>query len=251
MPCGVTPTASGEVGRGYGLGPGRTSSAMRLHEGVDFIGARGDKVRASWGGVVELVASDDVRHGPLEGYGNAVVIRTVVPGLGSTWWLYAHLESTLVRVGQLVLTGQPLGRVGNTTNGKFAGMGPHLHQVTASRAWPKPYGRGSFDPVLAYEALGLAFQPRRSGQRARFVGGLPCPGERLGFWQGEWDGRALGALGVDPVEGEDYEPPPEAFTEDYEVSDLVRVGPLLLGLGLLGAGVLLVGSVVAGAKERG
>jgi hypothetical protein len=218
---------------------------MRLHEGVDFIGARGDKVRASWGGVVELVASDDVRHGPLEGYGNAVVIRTVVPGLGNVWWLYAHLESTLVRVGQVVLTGQPLGRVGNTTNGKFAGMGPHLHQVTASRAWPKPYGRGSFDPVLAYEALGLAFQPRRSGQRARFISsGAPCPAAL-----GSWSEYALGALGVDPVEGEDYEPPPEAYTEDYEVSDLVRVGPLLLGLGLLGAGVLLVGSVVGGTRR--
>ena len=91
------------------------------------------------------------------------------------------------------------------------------------------------------------FEPRRRGQRARFAAaGGPCPGEQLGSY---WSQYALGALGVDPVD-EDYEPPPEAFTEDYEVSDLVRVGPLLLGLGLLGAGVLLVGSVVAGTKGR-
>lgn len=256
MPCGVTPTASGEVGRGFGLGPGRTSSAMRLHEGIDWVGARGDKVRCAWGGVVDLVGRDDVPHGPLDGYGNAVVIRTVVPGIGNVWWLYAHLESVAVREGQLVTTGQGIGRVGNTTNGKFPGMGAHLHSVTADRAWPKAYGRGSFDPALAYERMGLRFQPRQSGRRARFVPtGQPCATVGLGRAnEGSWapvrptDVRyVLGALGVDPAPGDEYEPPPEAFTGEYEVSDLSRVGPWILGFAAIAVGVGVVGSAIAGA----
>lgn len=249
MPCGTTPTQSGEVGRGYGLGPGRTSGAIRLHEGMDFVAARGDKVRAAWGGVVDLVGRDEVLHGPLDGYGNAVVVRTVVSGMGTVWWLYAHLESAAVVVGQPVLVGQYLGRIGNTTNGKFPGMGPHLHHVTATRPWPKGYGAGSFDPVLAYEAIGMAFEPRTHRHRARVVKGPDCPWSPLG--SAIRSQYALGALGIDPTPGEEYEPPPEAFTEEYEVSDLGRIGPLLFGFGAAAVLVGLVGSAIAGAtKER-
>lgn len=61
----------------------------------------------------------------------------------------------------------------------------------------------------------------------------------------------IGRLGVDPSPGEDeYEPPPEAFTEEYEVSDLARITPMLLGLGALGLGAVLLGSVIAGMRRQ-
>lgn len=162
-----------------------------------------------------------------------------------------------MRVGELVATGQGIGRVGNTTNGKYPGMGAHLHHVTSTLPWPKGYGRGSFDPVIAFARIGVVFEPR-GGRRGRFMQGPSCDfaTPRLGNIDTtvgtdyELAGR-IGRLGVDPSPGEDeYEPPPEAFTEEYEVSDLARITPMLLGLGALGLGAVLLGSVIAGMRRQ-
>lgn len=85
----------------------------RLHSGIDFPAAKGDRVRAAGRGCVTNAGTDS------GGYGNLVVIEH---RLGVTSW-YAHLSSIAVRVGQCVTGGDVIGRVGATGTA----TGPHLH----------------------------------------------------------------------------------------------------------------------------
>jgi peptidoglycan hydrolase-like protein with peptidoglycan-binding domain len=84
----------------------------RMHTGVDFPSPVGTPVLAARSGQVTVA-------GWLAGYGNVVAIRHNE----SVSSLYAHLSAILVRPGQNLLTGQPLGRVGSTG----ISSGPHLH----------------------------------------------------------------------------------------------------------------------------
>jgi murein DD-endopeptidase MepM/ murein hydrolase activator NlpD len=80
--------------------------------------------------------------------------------------MYAHLHRLEVVEGQHVVAGQPIGEVGNTTNGKFRGMGPHLHfeirrPGPQGRApVPGPYRTYNLDPVAWFETRGIRFGPR-------------------------------------------------------------------------------------------
>lgn len=74
------------------------------------------KVFAWKKGTVAHVAYGNDSHGR---YGNHVAVNH--PGGGSSW--YAHLSSIMARVGQQVLAGDMLGRVGATGNAS----GAHLH----------------------------------------------------------------------------------------------------------------------------
>jgi hypothetical protein len=58
---------------------------------------------------------------PGEGAGNHVIVQ-IEPGV---WVFYAHLQtgSIGVEIGEQVVTGQPIGRLGNSGNS----IGPHLH----------------------------------------------------------------------------------------------------------------------------
>ena len=58
---------------------------------------------------------------PGDGAGNHVIVQ-IEPGV---WAFYAHLEqgSVAVEVGDQIVTGQPIGRLGNSGNS----IGPHLH----------------------------------------------------------------------------------------------------------------------------
>jgi hypothetical protein len=58
---------------------------------------------------------------PVDGAGNHVIVQ-IEPGV---WAFYAHLEpgSVAVEIGDQVVTGQPIGRLGNSGNS----IGPHLH----------------------------------------------------------------------------------------------------------------------------
>ena len=58
---------------------------------------------------------------PGDGAGNNVIVE-IEPGV---WAFYAHLQmgSVAVEVGDQVVTGQPIGRLGNSGNS----IGPHLH----------------------------------------------------------------------------------------------------------------------------
>lgn len=97
----VYPTTSRSMGGGY---PG--------HTGVDFPVPTGTKVMSSINGLVTAV-----RHLTYS-YGKHIRIQ----GEGVET-IYAHLSSTLARVGQRVTAGQLIGLSGSTGNS----TGPHLH----------------------------------------------------------------------------------------------------------------------------
>ena len=84
----------------------------RFHGGLDLRAGEGTPVYASADGVV--IASE-----ASGAYGNLVVLDHG-GGLGT---LYAHQRENLVRVGEVVRRGQPIGLVGHTGNA----TGDHLH----------------------------------------------------------------------------------------------------------------------------
>jgi murein DD-endopeptidase MepM/ murein hydrolase activator NlpD len=84
----------------------------RFHGGVD--------VRAAYGSDVPTAAAGRVvSTGTQGGYGLTVVVEHA-PGLRTR---YAHLSASLVRVGDEVTAGQPIGRAGRSGRA----TGPHLH----------------------------------------------------------------------------------------------------------------------------
>jgi murein DD-endopeptidase MepM/ murein hydrolase activator NlpD len=99
------------------------------HLGTDFAGAVGTPVRAAGRGVVALVANFYLA-------GRSVYIDHG-GGLVTT---YFHLSRVEVRQGQTVVTGQRIGRVGQS--GRVTG--PHLH-------WAARYGIIAVDPMSLLE----------------------------------------------------------------------------------------------------
>ena len=87
----------------------------RWHPGLDIGMLRSLMVRAAATGVVTEVGAPP----GYDGYGNVVVVR-MWPGFEA---IYAHLSSWHVRVGQLVLAGEPIAIAGCT--GWCTGT--HLH----------------------------------------------------------------------------------------------------------------------------
>jgi murein DD-endopeptidase MepM/ murein hydrolase activator NlpD len=162
--CAIPPVdmATARVGRGNGNGWNRTHTrADQYHAGLDFVVGRGSPIIAAVAGRVVAIGSDANRSaaGGLRGYGNAVVVQTTgnVPGMPNPFYvLYAHMQSApLVTVGQQVQAGTPLGFVGSTTNGQFAGMGPHLHFEVRRRAFPSSYDNDTIDPEILFTGLGI------------------------------------------------------------------------------------------------
>lgn len=127
---------------GYGVRPGRSSGAPTYHAGADFRASRGDPVFAVADGTVDFVATDRAPRGT-RGYGNVVAIAHP----GGFWSMYAHLSRVDVAEGDGVVAGQQIGAAGNTTNGKFRGMGAHLHFEVRTAAVPGPYRTTNVDPV--------------------------------------------------------------------------------------------------------
>ncbi len=82
------------------------------HKGIDFGAAKGTPVLAAAAGTVSEVARD-ARYG----------IYIMLEHAQKRRSMYAHLDSTAVKVGETVAAGAPIGKVGST------GMatGPHLH----------------------------------------------------------------------------------------------------------------------------
>ncbi|MCD4736220.1 MAG: M23 family metallopeptidase [Bacteroidales bacterium] len=98
-------------GFGYRIHP--ILKRRKFHEGIDFTAPTGTNIYATGAGVV--VEAKRSRGG----YGLMIVIDH---GYGYTT-LYAHLSKFEVRVGQKVIRGQIIGKVGNTG----LSSGPHLH----------------------------------------------------------------------------------------------------------------------------
>lgn len=96
------------------------------HTGVDFLGPVGLKVVASFDGVVTSSTPTASRWG----YGHNVVIRHTALGLESR---YSHLDSRLVKAGQVVKAGEQIGRLGlsGTDNA-------HLHWDVIKLPLPNP-----------------------------------------------------------------------------------------------------------------
>lgn len=152
-----------KAGSVYGVRGGRTSGKPTFHAGVDFVGSEGDPVRAFRAGQVAHVAYDFERKvRGFDGYGNAVVLYHPQIGLYS---FYAHLSNPVVFEGQIVQPGQLIGRVGKTTNGKFSGMGAHLHfeirrpKENGAMPFPAAYGVYNLDPVPVLASAGVQISP--------------------------------------------------------------------------------------------
>jgi LysM repeat protein len=82
-----------------------------MHYGLDIDGDRGDPIRSATAGTVTF-------SGWRGGFGNLVIVEN-----GDTEYFYAHASSLNVEVGDRVVPGQMLARVGATGNT----TGPHLH----------------------------------------------------------------------------------------------------------------------------
>jgi murein DD-endopeptidase MepM/ murein hydrolase activator NlpD len=99
-----------------------------FHAGIDLGAPFGSAVYAADDGVVALVGSST------SGYGNYVVIAHA----GGLDTLYGHLSAALVKVGQAVAQGQPIGLEGSSGNS----TGAHLHfelRINQRPIDPTPY----------------------------------------------------------------------------------------------------------------
>lgn len=146
----------------YGVRPSRRTGAPTFHAGVDFQARTGDPVYAVTDGVVRVVRSDEDRRprAPTSGYGHVIGLEHAD---GQAWSVYAHLSRVLVTEGETVAAGQLIGEAGSTSNGKFPGMGAHLHfeirVPDGSRdPFPGPYRRWNTDPQAWLAARGIGIE---------------------------------------------------------------------------------------------
>ena len=152
--------AGHRVGSHFGYRISPRTGRRTFHAGIDFLAERGTPVYAVREGVVQVVATNS-GHTNFAGYGNAIVVHHPEQG---RWSFYAHLDEVLVEEGQRVEPGQLIGHVGNTTNGRFPGMGSHLHfEVRVARAdgsspFPGAYRRHNVDPEDWLAEMGVRFE---------------------------------------------------------------------------------------------
>ena len=92
------------------------NTSNKYHSGTDISASKGTPVYAVYSGNVCTVKSLK------DSYGKHVIIKCNVDGK-TVYMYYAHLDSFNVNVGDVVKTGQQIGRVGSTGNSS----GPHLH----------------------------------------------------------------------------------------------------------------------------
>ncbi len=109
-----------------------------FHTGIDLAGPFGTPIVAAADGVVVAADVSSV------GYGNHVIIAHA----GGLLTLYGHLEAMLVKPGDAVKAGQPIGLLGSTGNS----TGPHCHFEV--RANGVPVDPRQFLPPLPSNATG-------------------------------------------------------------------------------------------------
>ncbi|HET7420791.1 MAG TPA: peptidoglycan DD-metalloendopeptidase family protein [Candidatus Dormibacteraeota bacterium] len=103
-------------------------SYPHFHTGIDLVEPFGSPVFAADDGIVALVGSST------SGYGTYVVIAHA----GGFDTLYGHLSAALVKAGDRVTQGTPVGLEGSTGNS----TGPHLHfelRINQAPVNPAPY----------------------------------------------------------------------------------------------------------------
>jgi murein DD-endopeptidase MepM/ murein hydrolase activator NlpD len=116
----------GRISSRFGVRADPFTGEHRHHGGVDFAAPEGSEIRAARPGRV-------IFSGPRGDYGNAVELDH---GDGVTT-LYAHASDLLVRRGDRVEAGQPIGRVGKTGRA----TGAHLHFEVRHDRRPQDPGR--------------------------------------------------------------------------------------------------------------
>jgi murein DD-endopeptidase MepM/ murein hydrolase activator NlpD len=125
---------------GYGGGAGRFGAprAGHIHQGQDVFAPCGTPLVAAHGGVVRYKAFQSAA-------GHYVVIRGAGTGLD---YVYMHMtRPALVRKGQEVHTGEPIGYVGDTGDAQ----GCHLHfELWRAPGWYS--GGAPFDPLPTLRA---------------------------------------------------------------------------------------------------
>ncbi len=133
-PASVELPLASSVTSAYGWRSDPFTGESRFHRGVDLRAAYGTEVPAASGGTI-------VSAGERGTYGTIVVVRD---GAGVET-RYAHLSATLVKEGDVIAAGTPIGRVGSS--GRSAA--PHLHfevLVNGERVdpaqWAGRVGRG-------------------------------------------------------------------------------------------------------------
>lgn len=117
----TNPIPGYQVGSKFGLRKHPILGTVRLHAGADMGAPGGTVIYAPADGLVVLA-------GPRGGYGNA----TVIDHGSSLATLYGHQSRVLVKPGQRVKRGDPIGVVGSTG----LSTGPHLHFETRLKGLP-------------------------------------------------------------------------------------------------------------------
>jgi murein DD-endopeptidase MepM/ murein hydrolase activator NlpD len=102
----------GEVTSAFGWRRDPFTNKLKFHQGVDLRAAYGQEVQAASAGIVTF-------SGDQGGYGTSVVVEHA----DGTRTRYAHLSATLVRKGDQVGAGEPVGRAGRSGRA----TGTHLH----------------------------------------------------------------------------------------------------------------------------
>jgi murein DD-endopeptidase MepM/ murein hydrolase activator NlpD len=106
----AVPSAS--ITSNYGWRSDPITGAGKFHRGIDIRAAYGDEIQAAGGGRV-------VFSGEQGGYGTTVIIEHA----GGVRTRYAHLSAAIVKEGDTVSPGQPVGRAGRSGRA----TGTHLH----------------------------------------------------------------------------------------------------------------------------
>jgi murein DD-endopeptidase MepM/ murein hydrolase activator NlpD len=119
----------------------------KFHAGTDFRGKHGTPVLAAGDGVVR-------KTGWVGGYGNMIQVDHG----GGVITAYAHLQRFLVRPDEVVVAGQPIGRMGATGHT----TGPHLHFEVRLDGRP-------VDPTMAMTIAHLRRELPLAGQLASFA----------------------------------------------------------------------------------
>lgn len=101
----------GTISSGFGARESVYQNVTGYHTGLDIAQEKGTKIKASMGGIVDLVSSQG-------DYGNHIKIRC-----NNVTTLYAHCSKIYVKEGQIVAAGDDIAEVGSTGNS----TGNHLH----------------------------------------------------------------------------------------------------------------------------
>ncbi len=145
MPQAVTQMVkpvAGAVTSAFGWRQDPFTKQMKFHQGIDLRAAYGQDVQSAAPGRV-------VFSGEQGGYGTTVIVEHA-DGMRTR---YAHLSERLVKKGDVLAAGQPLGRAGHS--GRATGTHLHFEVMTAEgkRVHPEQWAGGR-SPLAGTAAAG-------------------------------------------------------------------------------------------------